>query len=208
MSGPKTGESSGTTATTLITRPVRFGPATRASRACPVAGSSPPPRPWITRKTIRLVADQASAHSTEPSRNTPTAASQVRLPPNRSASQPDAGTAATTASRYPVVTHWISATDAPNSSVRASMPTLTMVASRVAMKVPSTRMKATRSSCRSTPSTGVRRPCSSSLQEVAHIGVEVLVQGPEQIEQFLREPVGADSRPGARAHRSSHRRPA
>lgn len=98
-SGPSTGDSSGTTATTLITRPVRPGPATRASSACPVAGSSPPPRPWTTRNTIRLVTDQADAHSTEPSRNTPTATSHVRRPPNRSASQPDAGTAATTASR-------------------------------------------------------------------------------------------------------------
>src|SRR5690606_39468202 len=56
---------------------------------------------------------------------------------------PDIAITVTTASRSAVDTHWMSATEASNSSTRVSIPTATIVASNDAMKVPSTRMNAT-----------------------------------------------------------------
>ena len=69
MTGPSTGPSSAGTATTLMTRPMRCGPAARASIVCPTGRMIPPPIPWTTRKAMRLPADQAAPLSTEPVRN-------------------------------------------------------------------------------------------------------------------------------------------
>ena len=59
MTGPRTGASSIGTPTTLITRPMRSGPAAWASVIIPIGMIMPPAMPWRTRKAISASALQA-----------------------------------------------------------------------------------------------------------------------------------------------------
>ena len=67
--GPRIGASIAGTATTLITRPIRRGPAAAAIIIWPTGRISPPPTPWTTRNTISMVAELATPQSTDPSVN-------------------------------------------------------------------------------------------------------------------------------------------
>ena len=69
ITGPRIGPSSVGTPITLITRPIRCGPAAWARIACPIGMIMPPPKPCRTRKTISDVVLHASPHSVEPTRN-------------------------------------------------------------------------------------------------------------------------------------------
>ncbi len=89
--GPKTGASSIGTPITLITRPIRCGPAAWARMVCPTGRIIPAPSPWMTRKVISEPTDHAAPARSEPARNTSSAASQTRLAPNRSAAHPVTG---------------------------------------------------------------------------------------------------------------------
>ena len=64
--GPRIGASIAGTATMLMTRPMRLGPATSAIISWPIGRIMPPPTPWMTRKTISCVVELASPHSTDP----------------------------------------------------------------------------------------------------------------------------------------------
>ena len=50
--GPRIGASIAGTATMLMTRPMRLGPAASAIISWPIGRIMPPPTPWSTRKTI------------------------------------------------------------------------------------------------------------------------------------------------------------
>ena len=67
--GPRIGASIAGTATTLITRPIRFGPAASAIISCPTGRIMPPPAPWRTRNRISSVVEVASPHSADPAVN-------------------------------------------------------------------------------------------------------------------------------------------
>ena len=67
--GPRIGPSSIGAPTTLITRPIRCGPAAWTRIVIPAGMIIPPPRPWRTRKKISDPADQARPDSTEPATN-------------------------------------------------------------------------------------------------------------------------------------------
>ena len=67
--GPRIGASIAGTATTLITRPMRRGPAAEAIISWPTGRIRPPPTPCMTRNTISSVAEPAMPQSTEPSVN-------------------------------------------------------------------------------------------------------------------------------------------
>ena len=67
--GPRIGASIAGTATMLITRPIRFGPAASAIISCPIGRIIPPPTPWITRKTTSSPVELARPHSAEPAVN-------------------------------------------------------------------------------------------------------------------------------------------
>ncbi len=54
------------TATMLITRPIRFGPAARAIISWPIGRIIPPPIPCRTRKRISWVEEVATPHSADP----------------------------------------------------------------------------------------------------------------------------------------------
>ena len=49
-----------------ISRPIRCGPAARVMIVMPSGISMPPPRPWKTRNRMRMLIEDAVAHSTEP----------------------------------------------------------------------------------------------------------------------------------------------
>ena len=76
---------------TLITRPMRCGPAARASMDCPTGRIMPPPSPCRTRKAMSELADQARPHRLEPMRNTVSESMNIRLCPNRSMAHPVTG---------------------------------------------------------------------------------------------------------------------
>ncbi len=65
----------------LMTRPMRCGPAARASIDCPTGSSMPPPTPWRTRKAINESADQARPHRLEPRMKRSVESIQTRLAP-------------------------------------------------------------------------------------------------------------------------------
>ena len=90
-SGPNTGASSIGTPITLITRPIRCGPAAWARMVCPMGRIIPAPSPCSTRKATSDPIDQAAPASTEPARNTSSAKIHARLAPNRSAAHPVSG---------------------------------------------------------------------------------------------------------------------
>ncbi|CFE82338.1 Uncharacterised protein [Mycobacterium tuberculosis] len=89
--GPPTGPSSIGMPTTAITRPSRFGPASRAKMAKDTGVSMPPPKPWTTRNMMSSKMFGATAHSSEPRVNANTEPMKSRLVPNRSAAQPAVG---------------------------------------------------------------------------------------------------------------------
>ena len=91
ISGPNTGRSSIGTPTMLITRPIRFGPATWASIDWPSGMIIPPPRPWMTRAPISVPTDGASPASIEPAMNSPSEASHTGLAPKRPEIHPVSG---------------------------------------------------------------------------------------------------------------------
>ena len=105
--GPKIGASMAGTATTLITRPMRRGPAAWAIIIWPIGNVSPPPMPWSTRKKISSVDDVARPHSAEPRVNSTSEVRYTGLAPKRRATQPEIGITAASDSRYPVTTHWM-----------------------------------------------------------------------------------------------------
>ena len=67
--GPRIGASIAGTATTLITRPMRRGPAAAAIIIWPTGRIRPPPTPWMTRNTINSVAELATPQRTDPTVN-------------------------------------------------------------------------------------------------------------------------------------------
>ncbi len=70
-----------------------------AATVCTVPWIAPPPRPWTTRKAIRLAMFQAPAHSSDPTRNAAMPTSSTGLRPKVSASLPYTGSVTVTASR-------------------------------------------------------------------------------------------------------------
>ena len=96
--GPRIGASIIGTATMLITRPIRFGPAASAIISWPIGNSIPPPAPWSTRNTISSLAEVARPHSAEPAVNSTSETTYTRLAPKRRAAQPVTGITAASAS--------------------------------------------------------------------------------------------------------------
>ncbi len=105
--GPRIGASIAGTATRLITRPIRLGPAASAIIICPIGRIMPPPTPCSTRNRISSGADEAIPHSAEPAVNSTSDNRYTGLAPNRRAAQPETGITAASASRYAVATHWM-----------------------------------------------------------------------------------------------------
>ena len=66
---------------TLMTRPMRCGPAARARIDWPTGRSMPPPMPWSTRKAINELADQATPHRHEPTMKRLSEVIQTNLAP-------------------------------------------------------------------------------------------------------------------------------
>ena len=79
--GPSAGPSSIGTPITLITLPIRCGPAAWAMRIIPAGMIIPPPKPWSTRKAMSEPADQAAPHSRDPATNSTTETSHTRRAP-------------------------------------------------------------------------------------------------------------------------------
>ena len=99
ITGPRIGPSSVGTPITLITRPIRCGPAAWARIACPTGRIMPPPKPCSTRNTISDSVLHASPHSTEPAMNSETDSIHVVRPPKRSIAHPLSGITVASASR-------------------------------------------------------------------------------------------------------------
>ena len=97
--GPMTGASTTAIPTVLITRPIRLGPAARASMICPAGTSMPPATPCSTRNAMSSSIEAAAAHSTEASVKAASEASQIPRAEKRRLSQPTGGIAAASASR-------------------------------------------------------------------------------------------------------------
>jgi hypothetical protein len=91
MTGPRTGPSSIGTPSTLITRPIRWGPAAVAMIDWPIGMIIPPPTPCRTRKTMRLWMDHDAPESADPARKRTSEPIHIRLAPNRSTAQPVSG---------------------------------------------------------------------------------------------------------------------
>ncbi len=97
--GPRMGPSAVGRVTVAMTRPI-----SRPFAACMISVAMsgimiPPPMPCTTRKAISAGAFQASALSTEPSRNTASAPIHRRLPPTRAWAHLVSGIVTKTASR-------------------------------------------------------------------------------------------------------------
>ncbi len=88
-----------TSAMTLSTSPIRRGSDRRTTIACATGSTSPPPSPCSTRAAMRLSADHARPHSTEPHRKAVSAPSQTRRVPKRSLAHPVSGMTAVSDSR-------------------------------------------------------------------------------------------------------------
>jgi hypothetical protein len=59
----------------------------------------PPPMPWITRNTIKLISDQEKPQSSDPIRKVAIAAIHMLRAPKRCADQPASGMTIASASR-------------------------------------------------------------------------------------------------------------
>ena len=99
MTGPRTGPSRAGTAITLMTRPMREGPAARASMVWPTGIIMPAAAPWRTRKTMSDSADHAAPLSTDPAMNRISEPNHRRRTPKRSTAQPLSGMTSASASR-------------------------------------------------------------------------------------------------------------
>ena len=152
ITGPAMGASSIGMPTTLITRPMRRGPAACRRIVWPTGMISPAPAPWMTRAAISDSIDVAAPARHEPTVKRASDAIQARFVPKRALAQPLSGIVLASASRYAVRTHWIVVIEAWKSPPRLGIATLTMVASRIAMTMPITttppRMRVSRSRCR------------------------------------------------------------
>ena len=156
---------------TLITRPMRCGPAACASIVCPTGRIVPAPRPCTTRNAISEPIDHAAAASAEPRRKSASEASQTCFAPKRSVSHPASGMTLANASMYPVRTHWIVEMDAPSSSPSVGIATLTIVMSRIVMIVPSTTTAPRTRICLSSLSATLHRLPSASEFESSTIHI-------------------------------------
>lgn len=107
-------------------------PAALTASVCISGKISPAPKPCSTRKPIRLAPFHAAAHSTEASTNSTSAAIQTRLPPQRRSAHPVTGIATATASRNPVVTHWIVPVVVCSFTTNVWIASVTIVESRIA----------------------------------------------------------------------------
>ena len=99
MTGPSTGASSIGTPTTLITRPMCFGPAACASVIIPIGITMPPASPCSTRKKIRDSALQANPQSALVATKPATTDIHTRFGPKCSAAHPVSGMTVASASR-------------------------------------------------------------------------------------------------------------
>ena len=99
ITGPMTGASSAGTAIAAASRPRRCGPAAWARIVESSGKSRPPPRPCTTRNAIRLPADHATPHRTEPPRNSSSDSIHMGFAPKRSTDQPASGMTMASASR-------------------------------------------------------------------------------------------------------------
>ena len=97
--GPSTGPSSIGTPTTLITRPMRCGPAAWARVIIPIGMIIPPAIPCRTRKAMSDSALQAKPHSALVATKAATIVIHTRRGPKRSAAQPVSGITVASASR-------------------------------------------------------------------------------------------------------------
>lgn len=136
--GPSTGASMAGTATALITRPIRAGPAARASMVCPIGRIIPAPKPCTSRNTMSEPMFQARPHSTDPVMNSSSETSHMVFGPNRTTAQPDSGMLADSARVYPVSTHCTAVSEVWNSDPSVFTATLVIVVSRMVMIAPST----------------------------------------------------------------------
>ncbi len=82
---------------------------------------------------------QDRPHSTEPAKNSPSEASQRRLPPKRAIAQPLIGMTMAKASKKADITHWTVATEACRSRPIVATATLTIVRSRTGAMKPTSR---------------------------------------------------------------------
>ena len=87
------------TPSTLITRPIRCGPAASARMVWPTGMIMPPPMPCSTRKAISALADHAAPARAEPVRKMTREMIHTRLAPKRSTAQPLRGMTMDRASR-------------------------------------------------------------------------------------------------------------
>ena len=97
--GPSTGPSSIGTPTTLMTRPMRCGPAAWARVIIPIGMIIPPASPCRTRKAMSDSALQAKPHSALVATKAATIVIHTRRGPKRSAAQPVSGITVASASR-------------------------------------------------------------------------------------------------------------
>jgi hypothetical protein len=91
MTGPKIGASSSGTPIRAMTRPIRCGPAARASIVWPSGMIMPAPRPCTTRKAISAPIDHDRPASSEPAMNIASDAIHSGLAPKRCPAQPLSG---------------------------------------------------------------------------------------------------------------------
>lgn len=97
--GPSTGPVEPTIPITPITRPMRAGPAARASRVSIRGSRIPAPKPCTTRKRMRVPMFQARPEAIDPAMNSTRPNSHNRLPPTRSTAHAVTGMVTVSASR-------------------------------------------------------------------------------------------------------------
>ena len=95
--GPRIGASIIGIATTLITRPIRLGPAAPAIIIIPRGMIMPPPTPWRPRKITSSAVVVARPHSIEPAVNRTSEIRYMRRGPKRCAAHPVSGITAASA---------------------------------------------------------------------------------------------------------------
>src|SRR5262245_54486152 len=94
----------------------------------------PPPSPWNTRATIRVVRSGAAPDTNELITNSEAQTRNTRLRPNSPTSQPVAGITTALAARYDVITHDASSRPAESVPCRCGRITLATLVSRICMK--------------------------------------------------------------------------
>ena len=92
--GPRIGATIVGIEVTLMTRPIRFGPAAVAIISIPTGISRPPPTPCSTRKSVSAATEVESPQATDPAVNAISATMYTLLgaePPRRPAGERDHG---------------------------------------------------------------------------------------------------------------------